>query len=67
MGEIFHFERILNQRTKSRKFAKYEGLFLSKIPVGIGIWGQKIMSEEKDILEKNGPKTGSFLVKYKEN
>ena len=67
MGEIFHFERILKQRAKSRKFAKYEGLFFSKTPVGIGIWGQKIMSEEKDILEKNGPKTGSFLVKYKEN
>lgn len=67
MGEIFHFERILNQRAKSRKFAKYESLFFSKTPVGIGIWGQKIMSEEKDILEKNGPQTGSFLVKYKEN
>ena len=67
MGDIIHLERILNQRAKSRKFAKYEGLFFSKTPVGIGIWGQKIMSEEKDILEKNGPKTGSFLVKYKEN
>jgi hypothetical protein len=67
MGEIFHFERILNQRAKSRKFAKYEGLFFSKTLVGIGIWGQKFLSGEKDILEKNGPKTGSFLVKYKEN
>jgi len=37
MGEIFHFERILNQRAKSRKFAKYEGLFCGKTPVGIGI------------------------------
>lgn len=30
MGEIIHLERILNQRAKSRKFAKYEGLFFSK-------------------------------------
>jgi hypothetical protein len=67
MGEIFHFERILNQRAKSRKFAKYEGLFFSKTPVGIGIWGQKSLSGENDILEKNGPKSRSFLVKYKEN
>jgi len=66
-SEIFHFERILNQRTKSRKFAKYEGLFLSKIPVGIGSEGQKSLSGEKAILEKKTPKKGHFLVKYKEN
>ena len=58
MGEIFHFERILNQRAKSRKFAKYEGLFFSKTPVGIGIWGQNFLSGEKDILEKKWPQNG---------
>jgi hypothetical protein len=46
---------------------KYEGLFLSKIPVGIGLEGQKSLSKEKAILEKKTPKKGPFLVKYKEN
>ena len=62
MGSFFHFPRILNHCAKSRKFAKYEGLFWAKILVVIGVLGLKTLSGKNGILEKNGPKRTHYLV-----
>ena len=66
-GEIFHFSRILKQRAKRWKYAKYEGLFYGKIPMGMGLCGQKFLSGKNVVLEKKPSKKDYFLVKYKEN
>lgn len=60
-------EEILHDGRKIWKYAKSEGLFLSKKPLSIGIWGQKSMYGKISILEKNRPKKGQFSMKYKEN
>ena len=51
MSDFSHFSRILDHCAKSRKYAKYEGLFFCKILVGIGVQGQNSLSGKNIILE----------------
>ena len=60
--QIFHFQRFLNQRQKSWKFAKYEGLFFAEKPVYIGLWRQKFLYGKILILRKKSRKKEIFSV-----